>query len=144
MANFALNSLFARMGAARDTNVLNDLIIGAAAAVLTYVWVSRQDAKHALELSREKLMQEAIHEERKRMALELHDTVCQAHTGAIMHLESAGDFLGDNPAPETPCSSCTAARAREHDGNALRALGFVPGGIAKADEKRHRKCWSRI
>lgn len=101
MANFTLDRLFARMGAARDTNVLNDLIIGAAAAVLAYVWVSRQDAKHALELSREKLMQEAIHEERKRMALELHDTVCQAHTGAIMHLELAGDFLGDNPAPRT-------------------------------------------
>ena len=61
MANFALDRLFARMGAARDTNVLNDLIIGAAAAVLAYVWVSRQDVKHALELSREKLMQEAIH-----------------------------------------------------------------------------------
>jgi signal transduction histidine kinase len=101
MANFALDRLFARMGAARDTNVLNDLIIGAAAAVLAYVWVSRQEAKHALELSREKLMQEAIHAERKRMALELHDTVCQAHTGSIMHLELAGDFLGDNPAART-------------------------------------------
>lgn len=101
MANFALDRLFARMGAARDTNVLNDLIIGAAAAVLAYVWVSRQDVKHALELSREKLMQEAIHSERKRIALELHDTVCQAHTGSIMHLELAGDFLGDNPAART-------------------------------------------
>jgi len=101
MANFGVDRLFARMGAARDTNVLNDLIIGAAAAVLAYVWVSRQEAKHALELSREKLMQEAIQAERKRMALELHDTVCQAHTGAIMHLELAGDFLGDNPAAQT-------------------------------------------
>lgn len=101
MANFALDRLFARMGAARDTNILNDLIIGAAAAVLAYVWVSRQDVKHALELSREKLMQEAIQAERKRMALELHDTVCQAHTGSIMHLELAGDFLDDNPAART-------------------------------------------
>ena len=101
MANFALDRLFARMEGARDTNVLNDLIIGAAAAVLAYAWVSRQDVKHALELSREKLMQEAIHAERKRMALELHDTVCQAHAGAIMHLELAGDFLGDNPAART-------------------------------------------
>ena len=32
MANFGVDRLFARMGAARDTNVLNDLIIGAAAA----------------------------------------------------------------------------------------------------------------
>jgi signal transduction histidine kinase len=101
VANFALDRVFARMGAARDTNVLNDLIIGAAAAVLAYAWVSRQDVKHALELSREKLMQEAIHAERKRMALELHDTVCQAHAGSIMHLELADDFLGDNPAART-------------------------------------------
>ena len=35
------------------------------------------------------------------MALELHDTVCQAHTGAIMHLECAIDSQGDNlPAQE--------------------------------------------
>ncbi|MFZ3214545.1 MAG: sensor histidine kinase [Candidatus Acidiferrales bacterium] len=95
-ADVALDVSFARMGAARDTNFLNDLIIGAAAAVLAYIWVSRRDVKHALELSREKLMQEAIHAERKRMALELHDTVCQAHAGTIMHLELAGDSLAEN------------------------------------------------
>ena len=116
MANFALDRLFARMGGARDTNILNDLIIGAAAAVLAYAWVSRQDVKHALELSREKLMQEAIQAERKRMALELHDTVCQAHTGSIMHLELADDFLGDNP----------AARTHVH-----RALQLVRGGMTE-------------
>ncbi len=116
MANFALDRLFARMGGARDTNILNDLIIGAAAAVLAYAWVSRQDVKHALELSREKLMQEAIQAERKRMALELHDTVCQAHTGSIMHLELADDFLGDNPAAQT---------------HVHRALQLVRGGMTE-------------
>ncbi|MGB9066932.1 MAG: sensor histidine kinase [Candidatus Acidiferrales bacterium] len=96
LANFALDIFFARIGTARDATVLNDLIIGAAAATFVYIWVSRQDIKHVLELSREKLMQEAVHRERKRMALELHDTVCQAHTAAIMHLEMAGDSLGEN------------------------------------------------
>ena len=101
VANFGLDIVFARMGTARDTTVLNDLIIGAAAALLAYIWVSRQDVKHVLELSREKLTQEAVQGERKRMALELHDTVCQAHTAAIMHLEVAGDALGGNlPAGE--------------------------------------------
>ena len=33
VSNFGLDRLFARMGAARDTNVLNDLLIGAAAAL---------------------------------------------------------------------------------------------------------------
>ena len=96
VSNFGLDRLFARMGAARDTNVLNDLLIGAAAALLGYIWMSRQEVKHNLELSKEKLMQEAIQGERKRMAFELHDTVCQAHTAAIMHLELAGDTLGEN------------------------------------------------
>ena len=36
VGNFGLDRLFARMGAARDTNVLNDLLIGAAAALLGY------------------------------------------------------------------------------------------------------------
>ena len=100
LANFALDVSFARRGTVPATTVLNDLIIGAAAALLAYVWVSRQDTKHAQELSTEKLMQEAVHKERKRMALELHDTVCQAHTGAIMHLELAGDSLGENLAAQ--------------------------------------------
>lgn len=96
VSNFGLDVLFARIGAARDTNVLNDLLIGAAAALLAYIWASRQEVKHASELSKEKLMQEAIQGERKRMAFELHDTVCQAHTAAIMHLELAGDTLDEN------------------------------------------------
>ncbi|MGA7921599.1 MAG: sensor histidine kinase [Candidatus Acidiferrales bacterium] len=116
LANFVVDLSFTRMGSARDTNVLNDLIIGAAAALLAYVWVSRQDAKHALELSREKLMQEAIHAERKRIALELHDTVCQAHSGTIMHLELAGDLLGENLAAQT---------------HVHRALQLVRGSMAE-------------
>lgn len=116
VANRALDVAFARMGAARDTNVLNDLIIGVAAALLAYVWVSRRDVKHALELSKEKLMQEAVERERKRMALELHDTVCQAHAGTIMHLELAGDSLSENP----------AAHAHVH-----RALQLVRGSMTE-------------
>jgi signal transduction histidine kinase len=96
LANFVLDIFFARMGTARDATVLNDLIIGAAAATFAYIWVSRQDVKHVLELSKEKLMQEAVQRERKRMALELHDTVCQAHTATIMHLELADDSMGEN------------------------------------------------
>jgi signal transduction histidine kinase len=116
LANFVVDLSFTRMGSARDTNVLNDLIIGAAAALLAYVWVSRQDAKHALELSREKLMQEVIDAERKRIALELHDTVCQAHSGMIMHLELAGDSLGENLAAQT---------------HVHRALQLVRGSMAE-------------
>jgi two-component system, NarL family, sensor kinase len=94
--NYAVDVSFVRLGVLPATTVLNDLIIGAAAGLLAYIWVSRQAARHALELSAEKMKLEAIHEERKRIALELHDTVCQEQTSAIMHLECASDMQGDN------------------------------------------------
>jgi signal transduction histidine kinase len=100
LGNFALDRSFARLHTVPATTVLNDLIIGAAAAFLGYIWVSRQDTRHALELSKEKLMQGAIQKERKRIALDLHDTVCQGHTGAILQLELAADSLGKNPEPK--------------------------------------------
>jgi signal transduction histidine kinase len=115
-ANFALDRYFAHLGTVPATTILNDLIIGAAAALLAYIWVSRQASKHVSELSAQKLTQEAINKERKRMALELHDTVCQAHTGAIMQLECAADSLGENLA------------AREH---VHRALQLVRGSMTE-------------
>lgn len=100
LVNYVLDISFIRLGVLPTTTALNDLIIGAAAGSLSYIWVTRQAGKHALELSKEKSLQEAVHDERKRLALELHDTVCQAHTVAIMHLECASSSLGDNPAAQ--------------------------------------------
>lgn len=116
LANLALDVLFSRRDGAHATIALNDMIIGAAAALLGYIWVSRRDAKHAQELLTERRMEEAIHEERKRIALEIHDTVGQAHAGAIMHMELAGSFLGAN------------AAASEH---VHRALQLVCGSMTE-------------
>jgi signal transduction histidine kinase len=99
---------FARLGIATDTNILNDLLIGAAAAAIAYVWVSRQAAEQARKLSKEKIRQQAIDEERKRIALELHDSVSQDLTGIVLQLECAGDSLNDK------------STAREHLHGALR------------------------
>ncbi len=77
------------------TTVLNDLIIGAAAGLFAYFWMARQAAKNARELATQKLMEETVQKERKRIALDLHDTVCQAQAAAIMQLECAGDSLDD-------------------------------------------------
>jgi signal transduction histidine kinase len=96
LANFTLDIVFARLGTTA-TNALNDLIIGAAAGVLAYIWVSREVTKQALEASKEEIVREALQSDRKRIALELHDTVCQAHTSAILHLECAGDSVRENP-----------------------------------------------
>jgi len=116
LANYTLDVSFARLGVLPATNVLNDLIIGALSGLLAYIWVSRQAAKHAQELNAEKLMQGAVQEDRKRIALELHDTVCQAQAGAIMHMECASDALGENSAD------------REH---LQRALHLVRGSMAE-------------
>lgn len=96
LASFAMDAFVDRRDGTLATNALNDLIIGAAAALIAHIWVTRRDAKHAQELATERLMQETIHKERKRIALEIHDTVGQAHAGAIMRLELAGDSLGTN------------------------------------------------
>lgn len=110
LADYVLDVSFAHLHVVPATTVLNNLIIGAGTGLLAYIWVSRQSARHAQELSAERLMQEAVHNERKRIALELHDTVCQAHTGAIMHLECAIDSKSDNLA------------AREHLHRALQLV----------------------
>jgi signal transduction histidine kinase len=113
-ANFAVDLFFAHLQIVTATTVLNDLIIGTAAAVLAFFWISRQAREHLREMFTGRLMEEAIHNERKRMALELHDTACQASTGAVLHLECARASLGGNPA------------AQEH---VYRALELVRGSM---------------
>ena len=96
LANFALDIFVSRRDGIHATNTLNDFLIGVVVALLGYAWVSRRDAKQALELSTERLTREAIDKERKRIALEIHDSVGQALAGAILHLELAGEFLAAN------------------------------------------------
>ncbi len=116
LANSLVDVLFDRMGVRTAGTVLNDLIIGAAAGLFAYFWMSRQDAKISMEQATQKIVEESVQQERKRIALELHDTVCQAQTGAILQLECAGDFLGENP------------EAREH---VSRALQLVRESVAE-------------
>jgi signal transduction histidine kinase len=105
LANFALDRTLDRLGVAPATTVLNDLAIGAAAALLAYLWVSRQAARHAVALAEEGRLQAALHAERKRLALELHDTVGQAHAGAVLHLECARAALGEGAAAQVDVGS---------------------------------------
>ena len=110
LANFAMDRALDRMGIERATTVLNDVAIGAAAAVLAYIWVSRQAARHAVALAEEGRLQAALNAERKRIALDLHDTVGQAHASAVLHLGCALDAL-DESAP-----------ARDHVRKALQLV----------------------
>lgn len=72
LVNFGLDVRFARLGDAPATPILNDLFIGAAAGLLAYFWVSHQVSKYAREVSTEKLMEQAVHQERRRTNCELN------------------------------------------------------------------------
>ena len=52
--------------------------------ILGCIWVFRQEVQHALELPRKSSCR-SVQGERKRIAFDLHETVCQEHTGAILH-----------------------------------------------------------
>lgn len=93
ITNFVLDISLDHFGIVLATNALNDLLIGLAAATMAYVWVSRQASVHARELSSEKIKQRAVDEERKRIALELHDTVSQDLTSIVIQLENAAACL---------------------------------------------------
>ena len=136
LVNFALDVRFARLGDAPATAILNDLIIGTAAGLLAYFWVSRQASKYARERATEQLMQEAVHQERKRMALELHDTVCQALAAANMHMELAGDFLAPKSRLARAFPSGAATGARGSITNMRCALwDLYPEELQKVDLK---------
>ena len=115
MANFALDRLFAHMGAARDTNVLNDLIIGATAGAGVCVGLASV-RKDALELSRRSSEKKRYIMNANGWLLNFTILCARPHTGAIMHLELGDDFRGDNPA------------AQEH---LHRALQLVRGSMTE-------------
>jgi signal transduction histidine kinase len=96
MVDFVLDVSLVHSTNTPATTVLNDLIIGTAAGLFAYFWMARQAAKNARELATQKLMEKTVHRERKRIAMDLHDTVCQAQAAAIMQLECAGDSLDDH------------------------------------------------
>ena len=142
VVNSILDLVFDRFGIPAASTFLNDLIIGAAAGLFAYIWMSRQSSKISLALEADQLSQEIVHNERKRIALELHDTVCQAQTGAILQLECAGDCVEDN------------AKAREHVSRALQLVrgsmtemrcalwDLYPEELQKVHLKeRHRETW---
>ena len=81
LINSILDVFFNRLGIPTASTFLNDLIIGAAAGLLAYIWMSRQNAKNELEFSTRKRLDQAINLDRKLDRLRFRDTVCQAQTG---------------------------------------------------------------
>lgn len=129
LIDFGLDFAFSRLNSGPVTliaAILNDLIIGAAAGLFGYFWMARQAATNEREIEKHKLVAETLRKERKRIALDLHDTVSQAQGAAILQLECANDSLNEHSLAARTCFSRLETIAHEHDGDAPLLVGFVP------------------
>jgi signal transduction histidine kinase len=95
-ANYVLDVSFSRLGVSTTTNALNDLIIGAAAALLAWSWVSLETSRNPLSASKEKAVAAAIHADRKRIALGLHDSMCQVQIDLFLDSRRARLLVEDD------------------------------------------------
>ncbi len=88
---------------------LAGVVVALALAVLGWnVSLHRQVAAQT-EIIRTQVAREAVHEDRTRIARELHDTLEQELTGIAVQLDAASDRLADSPA--TAATALDAARA---------------------------------
>ncbi|MGB7284786.1 MAG: sensor histidine kinase [Candidatus Acidiferrum sp.] len=141
LVGWAVDIYFGRIGISADDIFLNDFLLGIIAALLAYAWVTLQAERHLREQTRQGIKQEAVLEERNRMAREFHDTVAQRLAGIVLQLEASEDFLsGVHPAAQK-CLLQAAALAREGLAEAREAVwnlrpkalrgNNLPGAIAR-------------
>lgn len=100
-----VESEFRRPGVPPGATYLNDLIIGAVAAVCSFAWVSLQTERTARlsQAAAEKLREEGVLQERTRIAREIHDTLAQGFAGMIVNLEAAEELLDKTPEAQQLC-----------------------------------------
>ena len=73
--------------------VVDNILIGVITGLLAYTWATLITEREARSLLIERLKQEAVFEERHRVAREIHDTVAQAFMAISLQLEAAKDIL---------------------------------------------------
>src|SRR5439155_21417022 len=121
LANYATQVLFVRLGISVADNPFDDLLLGTVGGLLAYIWVTLLEERESRIHLAERIRQEALSEERNRMARELHDTMAQGFTGVVIQLEAAEDVLTLNT--ETARAHILRARnlARESLSEARRS-----------------------
>jgi len=93
LANYATQVLFVRLGISVADNPFDDLLLGTVGGLLAYIWVTLLGERESRRHLAERIRQEALSEERNRMARELHDTMAQGFTGVVIQLEAAEDVV---------------------------------------------------
>jgi signal transduction histidine kinase len=121
LANYATQVLFARLGVSVADNPFDDLLLGTVGGLLAYIWVTLLEERESRMHLAQQIRQEALSEERNRVARELHDTLAQGFTGVVIQLEAAEDVLTVNT--ETARAHILRARslARESLSEARRS-----------------------
>jgi signal transduction histidine kinase len=77
--------------------IILGIVSGLALVVLAWAWLLRNRVKAQTEIIGSQLQREAVHDERQRIARELHDTVEQELSGLAIQLGSISDDIEETP-----------------------------------------------
>ncbi len=97
-ASYIAEYILDRNGINPADTLLDEIVIGLCAGLLVYTWATLLTEREARSLLIENLKQQAVSEERHRVAREIHDTVAQALLAVSLQLEAAKDVIESNVA----------------------------------------------
>lgn len=103
VVNDRLDVEFGRLGVPVSSTHLNDVIIGAVAAVCAYAWAAVLAERNQRLASVDRLREEGVQSERARLARDIHDTLAQGFAAMIVNLETARAYLAKAPDAEMLC-----------------------------------------
>ena len=133
LASVLVGKWFAHLGIPTASTILNDLLVGAGAALIVFLLMDISAERHQQELAAQALKQETLLEERSRMAREIHDTLAQGLSGIVVQLEAARAFPPGSP-QAGECGERALSLARESLLEARAALcNLRPDAIQDGD-----------
>lgn len=94
VASYILEFVLDKNGISPADTFVDNILIGVSAGLLVYIWVTLLTERAARGLLVERLKEEAVSQERHRVAREIHDTVAQALMAVSLQLEAAKDVMG--------------------------------------------------
>lgn len=92
-ASYIAEYILDRNGINPADTLLDNIVIGLCTGLLVYTWATLLTERESRNLLIENLKQEAVSEERHRVAREIHDTVAQALMAVSLQLEAAKDVM---------------------------------------------------
>lgn len=113
-ASYIAEYVLDRNGISPADTFFDNILIGVSAGLLIYIWATLITERAARSLLIERLKQEAVSQERHRVAREIHDTVAQALMAISLQLEAAKDIMESNdPAQAADHINRAQSMARE-------------------------------